>query len=93
MLQDSTNLQSRNIENLQRRNQELHDQNMRIDIQLNRVSEDLLLATSQNEQLRNETANLRAERKIWEVCVISHSVTGFYAHFFRWPPGCASSSC
>ncbi|KAI0087040.1 hypothetical protein BDY19DRAFT_324018 [Irpex rosettiformis] len=66
MLQDMASMQSRDIENLQRRNQELHDQNTRIDIQLNRVSEDLLLATSQNEQLRNETTNLRAERKIWE---------------------------
>lgn len=61
-------MQSRDLENLQRRNQELHDQNTRIDIQLNRVSEDLLMATSQNDQLRNETANLRAEKKIWEVC-------------------------
>ncbi|KAI0693206.1 hypothetical protein BC835DRAFT_1276339 [Cytidiella melzeri] len=66
MLQDMNSMQSRDLENLQRRNQELHDQNTRIDIQCNRFSEDLLLATSQIEQLRNEGANLRAEKKIWE---------------------------
>lgn len=63
-MRQATNMQSRDIENLQRRTQELHDQNT----QLNRVSEDLLMTRSQNDQLRNETANLCVEKKIWEVC-------------------------
>ncbi|KAI0338862.1 hypothetical protein BDW22DRAFT_1362157 [Trametopsis cervina] len=66
MLQEQNSMQSRDIENLTRRNQELYDQYARIDIQCNRVSEDFLLASNQVEQLRNEAANLRAEKKIWE---------------------------
>jgi nucleoprotein TPR len=69
MLQEMNSMQSRDLENLQRRNSELHDQNTRLDIQLNQVSENLLFATSQNDQLRNEMVNLRAEKKIWEVSV------------------------
>ena len=59
-------MQSKEMENLSKRNQELYDQYARIDIECNRVSEDLLSATNIIEQLRNETANLRAEKKIWE---------------------------
>ncbi|KAI0758624.1 hypothetical protein BC629DRAFT_1444031 [Irpex lacteus] len=61
-MRQATNMQSRDLENLQRRTKELHDQNT----QLNRVSEDLLTTTSQNDQLRNKTANLCVEKKIWE---------------------------
>lgn len=60
-------MQSRDIDNLTKRNQELYDQYTRIDIECNRVSEDLLSATNVVEQLRNEAANLRAEKNIWEV--------------------------
>ena len=59
-------MQSKELENLSRRNQELYDQYTRVDIECNRVSEDLLAATTAIEQLRNETANLRAEKQIWE---------------------------
>lgn len=56
MLQDQNSMQSRDLESLTHRNQELYDQYTRIDIQCNRVSEDLLVATSQIDQLRNEAA-------------------------------------
>jgi nucleoprotein TPR len=67
MLQEQNAMQSKDIDNLSKRNQELYDQYTRIDIECNRVSEDLLAATTVIEQLRNEAANLRAEKKIWEV--------------------------
>lgn len=73
MLQTQNGMQTLELNNQTRRNQELYDQYTRIDIQCNRVSEDLLLATSQIEQLRNEAANLRAEKKIWEVRFRVHS--------------------
>lgn len=67
MLQDQNAMQTKEMESLSRRNTELYDQYIRIDIECNRVSEDLLAATNVIEQLRNETANLRAEKQIWEV--------------------------
>ena len=70
MLQEQNEMQSKEIGNLSKRNQELYDQYIRIDIECNRMSEDLLASNSLLEQLRNECANLRAEKKIWEVRVI-----------------------
>lgn len=60
-------MQSRELDNLTKRNTQLYDQYTRIDIECNRVTEDFLAANSRIEQLRNECANLRAEKKIWEV--------------------------
>ncbi|KAI0736332.1 hypothetical protein C8Q72DRAFT_803970 [Fomitopsis betulina] len=70
MVQDQALVQERELNNLSKRNQDLYDQYMRIDIECNRVSEELLVATGHVEQLRNECANLRAEKKIW------HSIQG-----------------
>ncbi|KAI8994233.1 hypothetical protein BD414DRAFT_506685 [Trametes punicea] len=66
MVQEQIVIQKRENEDLQKRNQHLYDQYTRIDIECNRMSEDLLASNSQLEQLRNECANLRAEKKIWE---------------------------
>ena len=67
MSQEQLVLQGHDLDNLTKRNQQLYDQYTRIDIEYNRASEELLVATSRVEQLRNESANLRAEKKIWEV--------------------------
>jgi nucleoprotein TPR len=67
MSQEETALHTRDLDNLTKRNQQLYDQYTRIDIQCNRTQEELTVATSRVEQLRNENANLRAEKKIWEV--------------------------
>ena len=67
MVQEQAVVQSRELDSLSKRNQDLYDQYMRIDIECNRVSEELLVATGHLEQLRNECANLRAEKKIWQV--------------------------
>ncbi|KAH7927786.1 hypothetical protein BV22DRAFT_1060287 [Leucogyrophana mollusca] len=66
MSQEQLVLQGHDLDNLTKRNQQLYDQYTRIDIEYNRASEELLVATSRVEQLRNESANLRAEKKIWE---------------------------
>ena len=67
MVQEQIVIQKRENEDLLKRNQNLYDQYTRIDIECNRMSEDLLASNSLLEQLRNECANLRAEKKIWEV--------------------------
>jgi nucleoprotein TPR len=65
-------MQAHELDNLRKRNQQLDDQYMRADIACNHASEDLAVARGQVEQLRNECANLRAEKKIWEVYEFVH---------------------
>ena len=67
MVQDQNHAQSKQLESATERNQQLHDQYTRVDIECRRLAEDLLAANTLVEQLRNECANLRAEKKIWEV--------------------------
>ncbi|KAF7966386.1 hypothetical protein HWV62_38881 [Athelia sp. TMB] len=64
--QDQFAMQNRELENLTKRNAQLYDQYTRLDIECNRATEDFLAANSRTEQLRNECANLRAEKNIWE---------------------------
>ncbi|KAF7348346.1 Protein MLP1 [Mycena sanguinolenta] len=66
MSQDQFAAHSREVEDLTQRNQQLFDQWTRLDIECNRATEDLQTANGRIEQLRNECANLRAEKKIWE---------------------------
>ncbi|KAF8887179.1 hypothetical protein BD779DRAFT_1672932 [Infundibulicybe gibba] len=66
MSQDQFNLHGRELDDLTKRNQQLFDQWTRVDIECSRVTEDLQIASGRVEQLRNECANLRAEKKIWE---------------------------
>lgn len=67
MLQDQLSLQNQELNDLTKRNQQLFDQWTRVDVECGRVSEDLRVANARLEQLRNECANLRAEKGIWEV--------------------------
>ena len=67
MVQDQIVMQKRENDDLVKRNQGLYDQYTRVDIECNRMSEDLIASNGLLEQLRNECANLRAEKKIWEV--------------------------
>lgn len=67
MAQEQFAISNREIDNLTKRNQQLYDQYTRIDIECNRVTEDLITSNGRLEQLRNECANLRAEKNIWEV--------------------------
>ncbi|KAI6016240.1 TPR/MLP1/MLP2-like protein-domain-containing protein [Pisolithus marmoratus] len=66
MTQEQLSLQSRDLDKLTTRNQQLYDQQMRLDIDKERVLDELATAKSSLEHLRNEAANLRAEKKIWE---------------------------
>ena len=67
MVQEQIDIQRRENDDLIKRNQTLYDQYTRFDIECNRMTEDLLASNRLLEQLRNECANLRAEKKIWEV--------------------------
>ncbi|KAF9468627.1 TPR/MLP1/MLP2-like protein-domain-containing protein [Collybia nuda] len=66
MSQDQLAMQAREIDDLSKRNQQLFDQWSRVDIECTHATEELQIATGRIEQLRNECANLRAEKKIWE---------------------------
>ncbi|KAG8214434.1 hypothetical protein J3R82DRAFT_9457 [Butyriboletus roseoflavus] len=66
MTQEQLSMQSRDLDSLALRNQQLYDQQTRLDIDRERVMDDLAVAKSDLEQLRNEAANLRAEKRIWE---------------------------
>ena len=63
------------LEEFGKRNAQLNEQNVRFDIECLRLSEELQVALSRLEQLRNDSANLRAEKKIWEVSVTSSIAT------------------
>lgn len=71
MHQDQLDLRYREVESLTKRNNQLQDQWTRLDIECNRLSEDLQVANGRVEQLRNESANLRAEKDIWQVGLLS----------------------
>lgn len=60
-------MQSRDLDSLTLRNQQLYDQQTRLDIDRERVVGELAVTKSDFDQLRNEAANLRAEKNIWEV--------------------------
>jgi nucleoprotein TPR len=55
------------IDEFSKRNAQLNEQNVRFDIECGRLTEELQVALGRLEQLRNDCANLRAEKKIWEV--------------------------
>lgn len=56
------------------RNHELIDKYTRVDMQCEQLATDLMSANALIEQMRNDTANLRAEKNIWEVCVFVFDV-------------------
>ncbi|KAL5482794.1 MLP1_9 [Sanghuangporus weigelae] len=66
MAQEQYIMHEREAQNLQKRNQQLHDQYTRLDIACSHAAEELASANTQIERLRNECSNLRAEKKIWE---------------------------
>ena len=66
MHQEQFQMNNRELEELTKRNQALYDQWTRLDVECNRLSEELHISNSRLEQLRNECANLRAEKNIWE---------------------------
>lgn len=54
------------MDEFSKRNAQLNEQNVRLDIECGRVSDELQVTMGRLEQLRNECANLRAEKNIWE---------------------------
>jgi nucleoprotein TPR len=69
MLQEQQALTLRDLDDLTKRNRDLYERFTAVDIECNRVTEDLITANGQMEQLRNERANLQAEKNIWEVSI------------------------
>lgn len=67
MTQEQIAVSTREIEGLAKLNQQLQERFTRADIDRHRLAEELLTANAKVDQLRNESANLRAEKKIWEV--------------------------
>lgn len=67
MNQEQAALKQQELEDLSKRNTQLFDQWTRLDIECSRVTDDLQVSAGLVERLRNECANLRAEKKIWEV--------------------------
>lgn len=66
MDRDQLAMHDREIDDLNKRYQQVYDRYTRTDIECIRATEELQVATGRTEQLRNECANLRAEKKIWE---------------------------
>ena len=64
--QDHVNLKTLELKELTHRHQGLMDQFTRVDVECSRVADELAIANGRLEQMRNECANLRAEKKIWE---------------------------
>lgn len=73
MTQDQITVFTREIEGLTKHKQQLQEKFTRADIDCHRLAEDLLTANAKVDQLRNESANLRAEKKIWEVILCLNS--------------------
>jgi nucleoprotein TPR len=67
MAQEQATVSAHEIESLAKRHQYLLEKFTRADIECHKFTEDLLTANAKLDQLRNESANLRAEKKIWEV--------------------------
>ena len=74
MLQEQQTLNLRDLDDLTKRNRDLYERFTSVDIDCNRVTECYIAANAQVDQLRNECANLRAEKKIWEVSITYSSV-------------------
>ena len=69
ILQEQQALTVRNMDDLTKRNRDLYERFTAVDIECSRVTDDLITANGRMDQLRNECANLRAEKKIWEVSI------------------------
>ena len=67
MHQEQFSLHAKEFDDLTKQNQKLFDQWTRVDIECSRTVEDLQITNGRIKQSRNECANLRAEKKIWEV--------------------------
>lgn len=78
MAQDQYAVQARELDGLSKRNEQVYHQYTRMDVEYNKALDDLSIATSNLEQLRNECANLRAEKKIWAVRRTVQTVTSLH---------------
>jgi len=80
MLQEQQSLTLRDLDDISKRNRNLYERFTAVDIECNRVTEDLVAANGKMDQLRNECANLRAEKRIWEVSVALPGLRRFWRY-------------
>lgn len=73
-------MQERDYQDLKKRNEQLYDQSSRLEIACTHASDELTNANAQIERLRNECANLRAEKKIWEVSCVTPGAKKYLIH-------------
>jgi nucleoprotein TPR len=64
---ETQQLKDREVENLNKRCQDLRDQCMRLELAYSQSTESLAQLTSQADRLRSENANMQAERALWKV--------------------------
>ncbi|KAG6903157.1 hypothetical protein C0995_004704 [Termitomyces sp. Mi166 len=64
--QDQLSRHDRDLAVLNKRYQDAYDRFTRAEIESNRATEEIQVAAGRIEQLRNDCANLKAEKKIWE---------------------------
>jgi nucleoprotein TPR len=69
MLQEQQSLTLRDLDDVTKRNRDLYECFTAVDIECNRVTEDLVAANGKMDLLRNECPDLRAEKRIWEVSI------------------------
>ena len=69
MLQEQQTLTLHDLDDLTKHNHDLYKRFTTVDIECNRVTEDIIAANGKMDQLRNECANLQAEKRAWEVSI------------------------
>ena len=74
MLQEQNAAQIRDMNSLSARNTDLLTRVTEADSRVGTMAADLVTANTVVDQLRNEAANLRAEKQIWEVRGLRDSV-------------------
>jgi nucleoprotein TPR len=60
-------LKERELENLNKRYQDVRDQCLRLEIAHSQATESLAQVSAQADRLRSENSNLQAERALWKV--------------------------
>jgi hypothetical protein len=69
MLQEQQTLTLRDLDDLTKHNRDLYERFTAVDIECNRVMEDIVAANGKMDQLHNKCANLQVEKRAWEVSI------------------------
>jgi nucleoprotein TPR len=64
---EAQQIKDRELENLNKKCQDLREQCMRLELAYSQSTENLTQCTTHVDRLRSENANLQAERALWKV--------------------------